>query len=373
MKTNEKTVKRPASRKDPPFEIDLTLRKGLVAQTVDGLRRAIESGYYATGDVLPPVRSIADRLGVSVRVPRDAINRLTELGLVNSRTGLGAVVMPRKAKVWKGRVVFVLPEADGSYYPSVLAGELQRRLVEAGYLFSRISTSSHTPSKAELARIDLTFGMKTDLAVTFVDSPAVQRHVSKSGTPFVAIDEKPCALHGCVGNVRFFREAALPELVRHAVRRGVRRALTVGAYDESKVGAALAKAGVATTAVRAAAGEGIGRLADVQRAGYGVVAKALAAKERPDLIVFEDDFLAMGGQVALYRAGVRIPEDVGVVTWANAGFGPVGERPFTRMEMDPVKHGALIAEAILAHLGGRGFPADLEIGPDYVIGETFVE
>ena len=363
--------KRADSRKSPPFSIDLTLREGLVAQTADGLRQAIESGYYAPGDVLPTVSALAEHLGVSVRVPRDAINRLTGEGLLNSRTGLGAVVMPRKAKVWKGRVVFVLPEADGSYYPSVFAGEIQRRLQASGYLFTRLSLGSHAPSRAELSRVDRAFGVKTDLVLTFVDSAAVQRHISRTGTPFVAIDERHCALRGCVGTVRFFREAALPDLVRHVVERGVRTAFVLGAYPESKVAAALEKAGVGTSYARIDVRDEIGRLEGLQRGACEAVAARLVRGKRPELIVFEDDFLAMGGMVALYRAGVRMPKDVGVVTWANAGFGPVGERSFTRMEMDPVAHGAVVAEAVLAYLNGGGFPQDVEIGPVYRVGETF--
>ena len=48
--------------KKPPFELKRNNGHTLVEQATDGIRRAIVSGYYRPGDVLPPVRMLAAML-----------------------------------------------------------------------------------------------------------------------------------------------------------------------------------------------------------------------------------------------------------------------------------------------------------------------
>ena len=76
--------------------------------------------------------------------------------------------------------------------------------------------------------------------------------------------------------------------------------------------------------------------------------------------------------LALLRNGVRIPEDVKVVTWANRGLGPVYALPYTRLEMDPSAHGVSISEWALRFLRTAKLTSRAHVGPVYCIGRTFV-
>lgn len=58
----------------------------------DALIAQIESGFYAVGDMLPPELDIAEQFGVSRHTAREAIRRLTQLGLVTRRAGIGTTV-----------------------------------------------------------------------------------------------------------------------------------------------------------------------------------------------------------------------------------------------------------------------------------------
>jgi len=93
----------------------------------------------------------------------------------------------------------------------------------------------------------------------------------------------------------------------------------------------------------------------------------------PDVLYLGDDYLAAGAVTALLTAGVRIPEDVRVVTWANkgSGCGPVFVKPFTRIEVDTAAHGRKVAECVLSYLRTGEFPDGSVIAPQYVLGETF--
>ena len=91
----------------------------------------------------------------------------------------------------------------------------------------------------------------------------------------------------------------------------------------------------------------------------------------PDVVFFTDDYVAQGGLMALLRHGVRIPEDVRIVTWANRDLGPVFVKPFTRMEFDCVAVGETMARCVLEHLRTGTFPSGVTVGPTYMRGETF--
>lgn len=65
-----------------------------VLRLVEHFERAILSGVYRPGDLLPSEREISARMGVSRNVVREAIGRLASLGLVRSQHGSGTRVEP---------------------------------------------------------------------------------------------------------------------------------------------------------------------------------------------------------------------------------------------------------------------------------------
>jgi DNA-binding LacI/PurR family transcriptional regulator len=69
--------------------------------------------------------------------------------------------------------------------------------------------------------------------------------------------------------------------------------------------------------------------------------------------LFDDDYLADGGLVALYEAGLRVPEDVKVVFYSNKGNEPVLGVSAARIENDPVSYGDAVAQYVLKLLSGR--------------------
>ena len=91
----------------------------------------------------------------------------------------------------------------------------------------------------------------------------------------------------------------------------------------------------------------------------------------PDLIVFNDDILAQGALTALLARGVRIPEDVRVVTLANRGAGPVFVKPLTRFEVDAQEDARTVARYVSGVLTNRQEPPVPVLRMKYVIGETF--
>ena len=88
------------------------------------------------------------------------------------------------------------------------------------------------------------------------------------------------------------------------------------------------------------------------------------------MIYFSDDHACVGALVALTAAGVRVPKDIRVVTWSNAGNEPVYAKELTRIEMDPEDDAGKFADSILAHLEGCAGAFPITLCPKFRNGET---
>ena len=74
------------------FTLDRSRRGDLSRQLSAGLRMAIETGYYQPGEILPPVRNLAEILEISKGIAEQAVAKLREEGLISPRPAVGSVV-----------------------------------------------------------------------------------------------------------------------------------------------------------------------------------------------------------------------------------------------------------------------------------------
>ena len=83
----------PAPATRPPAPAFQTVRKvRRYEQVADQLRHLIETGAVKAGDLLPPERELAQKLGVGRSSIRDAIRTLEVMGILEPRQGHGTVV-----------------------------------------------------------------------------------------------------------------------------------------------------------------------------------------------------------------------------------------------------------------------------------------
>ncbi len=358
-----------------PFAIDRNSTARISDQMTDGLRQSIVSGYYRPGDELPTIREMAKALDISIRSPLAAVRRLRDENLVSSRPRHGIVVVDKGATVYKGHVLFVSPDGDGSQYVNLLAGTLRETLAVEGYLYTRIAVRKKKRGGYDLGMLDVALRQSVDLVILVFDRPAITRHLVKRGVPFAVIAKRVIDAPNCVGRILFDRNAAVADFVGRCRVAGIRSVLQVCTEPgETDAVPGLRKAGIQAEEVVVRYPLDTETVAeDCARVALDWFEKRLA-KDRdwlPDLIFFADDIQAAGALVALQHHGVRIPEDVRFVTWANRGLGPVFWRALSRMEMDPAAQGRAIAGYALSFLRGEGFPAEAAIGPRFIDGETF--
>ena len=76
--------------------IDANDARPIYQQIVDGIKALIARGELREGSALPPVRHVANSLGVNLNTIAVAYRQLQEEGLVSVRHGSGAVVASRR-------------------------------------------------------------------------------------------------------------------------------------------------------------------------------------------------------------------------------------------------------------------------------------
>jgi GntR family transcriptional repressor for pyruvate dehydrogenase complex len=102
----------PSVLRDSPLRAEQNLTERVAAL----LRDEITGGQFKPGDVLAPEQAIAERLGVSRTVVREAVSRLKVDGMVTSKQGRGLTVLNnRKSSVLR------LPAVAGKDAEEVLA------------------------------------------------------------------------------------------------------------------------------------------------------------------------------------------------------------------------------------------------------------
>ena len=358
-----------------PFTLDRSRRGDLAAQIAAGLRMAIETGYYKAGDILPPVRDLAPMLDVSKGIAEQALQLLREEGVINPRPRVGCVVLGRGDRLWKGRVVMVVPPGRGNPLDNMVHVTVRDSLIAAGYLVSSASVGETASGKFDdFALLDAVLRQPTDLVVQIQGQECVARWLSRRGIPFVRLGLTDLKPKNCVGLVRRDDNLAVADFVAHCHEVGVKSVTQISVFNRFDVTGALAKYGIKTKVIRVPKAQDFATGYALSQWAISLFRSRFASKGEkrlPELIFSSDDHLTTGMIAAFYEAGIRIPEDVRLVTLANRDYGPVFSRPLTRMEYDASAIGKTLTDCILSYLRNGDFPQNVVVGPRYVRGETF--
>ncbi len=354
-----------------PFQISRENRASLIDQVAGGLRHAITAGHYHSGDTLPNLNEMAAALGVSEIVTRRAVRRLAQEGLLNPRRGTGIAVCGADLKTWRGHVLYVHWSGAGMYYHAILSGVMAERLHAANLLVSAVHVDG-VEAAAGYPKVLAELGHVITLAVIEGPTGGLEALFAARRIPFVHISD--AASPAAVAAVTAERRAAVPPMRDHCRACGVRRVFQVapGQCPTPDITTDFAAAGIAVETLCFAPIAGMESPEAVERGALVAMRRWLEGGQAlPDLFWFTDDFVGRGCLLALTAAGVRIPEDVQVITMANKGLGPVYTKPLTRVEMDPKAHGGIVAACILGQLDkGNGSGAAVALTPEFIAGET---
>ncbi len=354
-----------------PFEVSRQNRASLIEQVADGLRSAILAGHYRAGDTLPNLHEMAAALGVSEIVTRHAVRRLSGEGLLNPRRGTGIVVCGDELKTWRGHVLYIHWSGSNMYYHNLLCGVMVERLHAAGMLVSTLHVSG-ADYEDGFVRVQAELGHVVSLAVIEGPAERLDALLGGRGIPFLHLHEQGSPL--AAQRISPLREPVLAAMREHCLACGIRTLVHVYSISNPTPNfqARFASLPVVVDSLPITPTPGVDSPESVQRGALAGMLEWLAAKPQlPDAFWFADDYVAAGALLALTARGVRVPDDVQVISWANKGLGPVFLKPLTRVEMDPKAHGEIVARRILDRLENKP-PAETAatLSPTFIVGET---
>lgn len=353
-----------------PFKIDRNARENLPEQLANGFRQAILSGYYKPGERLPSFTQIVDELGVSIRTPRDAMKFLLDANLVRSRPRIGCEVLARDERIWKGQVVVVVNAAyEGSYYVSVLIGAIRKAMVAAGYSFRSVTVDVGPRGRLDFAQLDAVLSGPLSYVIAVYPDDRLAKRILKSGKPALAYVDVQSG--GGLETIRFAGARNMISIARKIQKAGVRK-IVVAEYSRMPLFDQICKkAGLVLEHLTVRPKEGPRYLGSLKERAMDAVVRRFAEKrDLPDLLLFTDDYVAFGGLVGLATCGIRIPDEMRILTLSNVGFEPVFPVPLAQIRIDPRANGAAIAAKVLAHMKGHPFSDPLP-SPEFVAADSF--
>jgi DNA-binding transcriptional regulator YhcF (GntR family) len=364
--------------KQLPFTLQRDSSANLTEQAASGLRRAILTGDFKPGDTLPTLMEMAELLGVSHMVTRGAVRRLKREGLVTARPRAGIVVCDPAVRPWQGQLLHLSWSGSAMYYHNVLSGILAERMQGERILYEHIHLSkAEADAGYPRVRTALASG-QWNLALLENSDEGVADLLVTGQVPFVHLTTKGSEVvpnRDATAYLESDRLDACAEAAEHAAACGVREALLVASgTDSPTVRELFVNRGITCPAMVIERDPNLPSPMCIELETLKAFSRYLGKSPRlPGLLVFLDDFVARGALLALVGRGLRIPEDVQVITWANYGLGPLYYEPLTRVEIDGARHGTLIAEFLLQHIHQeKGAPDRLRLEPTFIPGRSTV-
>ena len=317
---------------------------------------------FRPGDRLPPIRKLAERFDVSFHTVREALSVLAQEGRIERRVGSGTYVCvpPRTAP---DQHVAVLCERDladphASYFYRYVPQQLVRFFQEAGFAtrlyVGRVAMSAPPQEKLTCLEFLEALDHRQLSGVAVLDEPIGldwltalrEQHVPIVGSneqgdyPSLRSDKAQMSRLGTEYLLRQgCRRIALMEWLKPQAPGSPRRDPVLDGFQ-----AALAAAGVEANPrwIRhdlppGAPGAGWEEFREIW----------VSEKEKPDGLLVCDDMLFLGAAMAICQMGIRVPEDLLVVTHHNKGSGLLAPFPVAKLEFDLAEYVQLMGRALV--------------------------
>lgn len=325
----------------------------------------------------PTIHAVAARAGVSTATVSKVINQITAGVAPSTRERVEAAVRHlgyRPSRVGRGlrtlrRSIIGMAIVDPS--PGFLADPFTTNLVAGltNHLSSRgFGLLLHGVKPRALKSSFLVRESEADALCVMLsgarrDRLGYLRLLAELGQPFVAFQDLPVASIGDACFVRQDDKAGAAGLARHLLKRQPRRAAMIvsdvswPAVEQRVSGfrAVFRANGVALDLVRC----------DETRteAIVDAVGSYLDRSGLPDLVIGQNDQVALAAIRVLRRRGLRVPEDVGVSGFNAFQFAGFADPPLTTVRSPAYELGEAGAEIILERLESGQFRAREHVIP----------
>lgn len=324
------------------------------------IRGELIAGRYRKDTPLPSVDVLRKRFSVGEYAVRHALQKLRDEGLISLKQGIGAVSAGIAECSWKGRIALIAVDTSASYSRQKMAIQLARRFRDAGWDFVPIFIDQAKDGSMDVSQIRRSAANGLDFAILITDQSQVAEVCDGLSLPYVVLNGYMHDFPNARAVVREDFRKCFADLIRVLRERKVKTLLEfdIERLMDRSFKNQLFEAGIDVRRVLCKwDNRNSWTLSDIKRCGYRAVADYFADEHHrnspSDAMLFDDDYLAAGGIVALLERGLRIPKDVKVVTYSNSGDEPVAGVTLARVEADPVSYGDTVAAYVLKLLAGR--------------------
>jgi LacI family transcriptional regulator len=311
-----------------------------------------------------PVRlkDIAEELGLSVMAVSKALRGHADIGADTRRRVLDRAselkyrpnLLPRQMLTGRTRTIgMIVPALDSTYFAQVAHG-VSSHLRERGYQL--LLCNSEASTDEERRHAEALLAHQVDGVVLCPAGPLRKReelsYLLDSGVPCVlAARGRPAFPSNFVGsNGVALARAATEHLLDRGCRRvaHIRGPMVAGAIQRVEgYRQALESRGLRVRkALIAGDSDGID-------AGHRAMCAILSKSPRPDGVFCYTDLTAGGAMMAIFEAGLRIPEDIAMAGVGNLQFTDMLRTPLTTIDQDPVRMGVEAATLITDLADGK--------------------
>jgi LacI family transcriptional regulator, repressor for deo operon, udp, cdd, tsx, nupC, and nupG len=330
----------------------------IAGQVEEQLTWLIATGALAPGERLPSIREMGAELGIHHHTVRQAYLELDARELITVRRGAPATVREFTG-LWQARPRYtgamraqgVLIAAHTAFYLPFLRGA-ERGAAEAGMLTIVAATDDSVVRSKLQMRQFVTAGVRGIIAVSMgrLVHDEVEAHGSDDIIPVVYCDQ-PTEVED---SFRFDESAAGLELAIHLAGHGHRRVTLIAPSLEYPNMAALHRG------FQQAVGGGHLEAVDVVMCdgfaieeGVAAATKALTRAAPPSAIATVADELALGVIDAARSVGVRVPDDLALVSYGAIDAGAYVDPPITTIALPAEEMGLLASRRLAARIRGE--------------------
>jgi LacI family transcriptional regulator len=278
-------------------------------------------------------------------------------GLTMSRTGI---------------IGLVVPTLTDAFFPEVISA-IEAPLDKAGY--SVILADSNADSQVEEARIQDLLSWRVDGLII-----APSQSTGEAGLfwdlwrreiPFVTIDRTFPETPFC--SVSTDDKAGMAMAVDHLVAVGRTRIAWAGGGSPTISTTRLRQAGYAAGLIR----NGILPVPDYalnlpasEAGGWQAIERIRALNPRPDAVICFSDNVALGVLEACIHYGIRVPEDLAVVGYADLPFARMLKTPLTTIRQPHVLLGNCAVELLLKCMEKKGHSERIVVPVEFILRES---
>jgi len=250
-----------------------------------------------------------------------------------------------------GMLALIVTDITNPFFTLIARG-VEDTANDAGFSVIFCNTDESEVKEQEYVNLLLQKQVDGILLVPARSTASSLRLIQAQGTPLVVIDRRIPGVH--VDTVRCDSEDGAYRLVQLLVKLGHRRIAVlsgpqgVSTADDRVAGykRALAEAGPTPPAPLVYCGS------YTYASGSELAKQMLAAEPRPTAVFAANNFIAMGALKALQEAGVRVPEDIALVSFDDLPPAMVTSPFLTVVAQPAYEMGRVATNRLLAQLAG---------------------